>query len=98
MVTINVLLLLLICISIIADDRLIEVAQSPDYQWNGVALTKTNRIFAAFPRLYLDVTISVGEILSNNILKPIPDGDWNTFNPTNSSENPEKRFVNVNAI
>ncbi|CAF0851885.1 unnamed protein product [Rotaria sordida] len=32
--------------------------------------------------------------LSNNI----PDGDWNTFNPTNSFENPEKRFVNVNAI
>jgi hypothetical protein len=40
---INVLLLLLISIVIIADDRLIEVAQSPDYQWNSVALTKTNR-------------------------------------------------------
>jgi hypothetical protein len=99
MLVINVLLLLLlICIVIIADDRLIEVAQSPDYQWNGVALTKSNRIFAAFPRLYLDVTISVAEILPNNTLQPIPGGDWNTFNPTNSSENPEKRFVNANAI
>jgi hypothetical protein len=36
--------------------------------------------------------------LSSNTIKLIPDGDWNTFNPTNSSENPEKRFVNVNAI
>jgi hypothetical protein len=31
-------------------------------------------------------------------LIPIPGGNWNTFNPTNSSENPENRFVNVNAI
>ena len=29
---------------------------------------------------------------------PIPGGYWNTFNPTNSSENPQIRFVNVNAI
>ncbi|CAF4226449.1 unnamed protein product, partial [Rotaria sordida] len=36
--------------------------------------------------------------LSSNTIKLIPDGDWNTFNPTNSFENPEKRFVNVNAI
>jgi hypothetical protein len=32
------------------------------------------------------------------VLKPIPGDEWNTFNPTNSSENLEKRFVNVNAI
>jgi len=96
MILINIFLLLLICVDIIADDqRLIEVAQSPNYQWNGVALTKTNRIFAAFPRSYQDVTISVAEILPNKSLIPIPGGNWNTFNPTNSSEN---RFVNVNAI
>ncbi|CAF2587466.1 unnamed protein product [Rotaria sp. Silwood2] len=34
----------------------------------------------------------------SNTIKLIPDGDCNTFNPTNSSENSEKRFVNVNAI
>jgi sugar lactone lactonase YvrE len=84
--------------NIIADDRLIEVAQSPDYQWNGVALTKTNRLFAGFPRSLQDVTLSVAEILPNNSLRPIPGGDWNTFNPINSSENAEKRFVNVNAV
>ncbi len=44
------------------------------------------------------MTISVAEILPNKSLIPIPGGNWNTFNPTNSSENPENRFVNVNAI
>jgi len=75
MILINILLWLSTSIVINADDRLIEIAQSPDYQWNGVALTKANRIFASFPRLYQNVTLSVAEILSNNNLKPIPGGD-----------------------
>ncbi|CAF3555619.1 unnamed protein product [Adineta steineri] len=98
MIIIHLFYLLLIFQTIVGDNRLIEVAQSPDYQWNGVALTKTNRIFAAFPRATGDVTLSVAEILSNNILKPYPGGDWNTFNPTTSYDNPDKRFVNINAI
>ena len=99
MISTYVLLLLTICIGIIADDpRLVEVAQSTDYHWNGVALTKTNRIFAALPRLYQNTTISVAEILTDKTLKPIPGGSWNTFDPRNSSGNPESRFVNVNAI
>ncbi|CAF0727874.1 unnamed protein product [Adineta steineri] len=84
--------------NVIADDRLIPVAESPVYQWNGVALTKANRMFAAFPRALGDVTLSVAEILSNNTLKPIPGGDWNTFNPTNSSNDAGNRFVNINAV
>jgi len=36
--------------------------------------------------------------LLSNTIKLIPGSDWNTFNPTNSSKNAEKRFVNVNAI
>ena len=84
--------------NVIADDRLIEVAQSPDYQWNSIALTKNNRMFASFPRSIGDVTPSVAEILPNNVLSPFPGGEWNTFNPTISSENAENRFVNVNAV
>ena len=99
MLLFDVLIFLLTCVIIMTDDSgLIEVAQSFDHQWNGVALTKTNRIFAAFPRQYQNATISVGEILPNKSLIPIPGGDWNTFNPENSSTNPESRFVNVNAI
>ena len=92
------LLFVLIPMNIIGNDRLIEVAQSPEYQWNGVALTKTNRIFAAFPRSLGDVTLSVAEILSDKSLVPYPGDNWNTFNPTSSFDNPEERFVNVNAI
>ncbi len=90
----------LICPNIVADDDLIEVVQSPDYQWNGIAITKSNRMFASFPRSTSDVTLSVAEIFYNNILVPFRGGDWNTFNPTTttSSENPDKRFINVNAI
>jgi len=75
MILINILLLLLISNVIIGDDRLIEIAQSPDYQWNGVALTKTNRIFGSFPRSYQDVILSVAEILSNKSLMLIHGGD-----------------------
>ena len=87
-----------VIVTIIADDRLIEVAHSTDYQWNGIALTKYNRMFAGFPRSMGDATVSVAEVTSNNILVPFPGGEWNTFNPSTSAENPEKRFVNVNAV
>lgn len=81
-----------------AQNQLIEVAQSPEYQWNGVALAQNNRMFAAFPRQIGDATISVGEILPNNQIKPFPGAEWNTFNPQTSNENPENRFVNINAV
>lgn len=94
----NVLLWFSIYMSIVADNHLIEVFRSPEYQWNGVAITKNNRIFAGFPRALGDTTISVAEILLNDSLVPFPGGEWNTFHPTTSSTNPEKRFVNVNAV
>ncbi|CAF1389975.1 unnamed protein product, partial [Didymodactylos carnosus] len=89
---------LLIFTHVNAQNQLVEVATSPEYQWNGVALTKNGRMFAGFPRSVSDATISVAEILPTNVMKALPGGDWNTFNPINSTENVENRFVNVNAI
>ena len=96
----SIILLLLwsICQSVFGDDRLVEVAQSPEYHCMGIALSKTNRIFAALPRYINDVTLSVAEITSSNILTAFPGGRWNTFNPASSFENPEERFVNINAV
>lgn len=94
----NLLIYFFICTVVVADDRIIEIAQSPDHQWNGIALTKNNRMFASFPPSAGDVTLSVAEILDHNVLSPFPGGEWNTFNPTTSSQNVENRFVNINAI
>lgn len=87
-----------ICRNAFADDRLVEAAQSPEYHCMGIALSKTNRMFAALPRYINDITLSVGEFTSSNILTAFPGGRWNTFNPINSTDNPEERFVNVNAV
>ena len=84
--------------NVVADDRLVEVAQSPEYHCMGIALSKSNRMFAALPRYINDVTLSVAEITSSNILTAFPGGRWNTFNPTSSTDNPEERFINVNAV
>ena len=87
-----------VCQNVFADDRLVEVVQSPEYHCMGIAVSKTSRIFAALPRYINDVTLSVAEITSTNILTAFPGGRWNTFNPTSSTDNPEERFVNVNAV
>ena len=94
----NLLIYFFIYTVVVADDRIIEIAQSPEHQWNGIALTKNNRMFASFPRSTGDVTLSVAEILANSVLSPFPGGEWNTFNPTTSSQNVENRFVNINAV
>jgi hypothetical protein len=80
------------------DNELIEVAISPQYQWNGVAVSLNGRVFASFPRWLGDETISVGEIFTNGTIKPFPGGDWNAWSPLQSPENPANRFVSVNAV
>jgi hypothetical protein len=80
------------------NNGLIEVAVSPHYQWNGVAVSPHGRLFASFPRWLNDETISVGEILTNGTIRPFPGGDWNTWHPKQSSEHPGHRFISVNAI
>jgi sugar lactone lactonase YvrE len=80
------------------NNGLIEVAVSPHYQWNGVAVSPHGRLFASFPRWLSDETISVGEILTDGTIRPFPGGDWNTWHPKQSSEHPGHRFISVNAI
>lgn len=77
--------------------RLIEVATSKQYQWNGVAISPDGRVFASFPRWLSDKTISVGEILKDGIIRPFPGGEWNTWSPADP-KNPGNRFVSVNAV
>lgn len=78
--------------------HLIEVASSPRHQWNGIAVATDGRLFASFPRWLRDDTISVGEILKDGTIRHYHGGDWNTWSPDHSPENPNRRFVSVNAV
>jgi hypothetical protein len=72
-----------------------EFARSPRYQWNGVAVSRSGRVFASFPRWLSDDTISVGEIRKDGSIVPIPGGAWNAWHKGNS---PKTAFVSVNAV
>jgi hypothetical protein len=76
----------------------LEVIATSPHQWNGVALSPGGRMFASFPRWLDDETISVGEILEGGDVRPFPGGDWNTWRPELSPEDPGSRFVHVNAV
>ncbi|MGP8246954.1 MAG: L-dopachrome tautomerase-related protein, partial [Bryobacteraceae bacterium] len=72
-----------------------EFARSPRYQWNGVAVSKSGRVFASFPRWLSADTISVGEIRKDGSIVPIPGGAWNLWR---KGEAPKTAFVSVNAV
>ena len=72
-----------------------EFALSPRYQWNGVAVSKSGRVFASFPRWLSDDTISVGEIRKDGSIVPIPGGAWNAWR---KGQSPGTAFVSINAV
>lgn len=74
---------------------LIEVAQSPELMWNGVAVSKSGRLFASFPAMAGTETIGVGEILPDGGIRPYPGGGWNTYKKGDPTA---ERFVGVNAV
>jgi hypothetical protein len=76
--------------------ELIEVARSPHFIWNAVALTRNGRIFVGMPRWPgFNGTPSVAEVMPDGSLVPYPGGEWNTWSPGRSVEN---AFVCVNTI
>ena len=54
------------------------VADFPDRQITGVAVSETGRIFVNLPRWNTDVPVSVGE-LKNGRIEPYPDTAWNAW-------------------
>jgi hypothetical protein len=76
--------------------ELIEVARSPRFIWNAVALTKAGRVFVGMPRWPgFESTPSVAEVMPDGSLAPYPGGDWNDWKPGSSGEN---AFVSVNTV
>lgn len=58
--------------------RLEQVAYFPDQQITGVAVSRTDRIFVALPRLTVDVPVSLGEVIEGKI-HAFPDARWNGY-------------------
>lgn len=76
--------------------ELIEVARSPRFIWNAVALTRAGRIFVGMPRWPgFEGTPSVAEVMPDGSLAPYPGGEWNGWSAGSLVEN---AFVSVNTI
>ncbi len=76
--------------------ELIEVARSPRFIWNAVALTKVGRTFVGMPRWPgFEGTPSVAEVMPDGSLSPYPGGNWNGWSPGAPVED---AFVSVNTI
>ncbi|GLB51066.1 hypothetical protein NBRC110019_01050 [Neptunitalea chrysea] len=74
----------------------IEIAHFKGQQVTGVTVTDAGRIFANFPRWRTGVNNSVIEVFENDIPKPYPSAEWNTWeigNPVSDST-----FVAVQSV
>ena len=56
-----------------------EVAHFADYQVTGIAVSKTGRLFANFPRWSNDYKYAVTEVMPDSSTKPFPDEQWNSW-------------------
>src|SRR2546423_15484329 len=76
---------------IAAAAQLEEVANFPNQQVTGVAVSKSGRIFVNFPDWSDDHTISVAELVAGKA-KPFPNEEWNKPGPA------ESHFVCVQSV
>ena len=56
-----------------------EVAHFQEYQVTGIAVSKTGRLFANFPRWTNDYKYAVAEVAPDSSLTPFPDETWNSW-------------------
>ena len=79
-----------------AGAKLELVAEFPDRQITGVAVTETGRIFVNLPRWTTDVSVSVGELKNGRIIA-YPDGGWNGWRNA-APLAPEDHFICVQSV
>jgi len=73
--------------------ELLEIASS-DHQWTGLAISREGRKFVTFPRWSEAVSVSVGELLPNGIIRAFPDLEWNRW----YGIEPQNRFVCAQSV
>ncbi|MFG0273850.1 MAG: L-dopachrome tautomerase-related protein [Phycisphaerales bacterium] len=71
------------------------VAESPDRQWTGVAVSQAGRIFVNYPNWGGPYTNAVEELLPTGERVPYPDARWNGWTP---GADPAERFVCVQSV
>ena len=72
----------------------LELVATSDYQWTGVAVSQTGRIFVNFPRWSDDVPISVAELVDGKAT-PYPNAEINMWH---NGLDPTTHFVCVQAV
>lgn len=75
------------------------VASSREFQWTGVTVSHSGRMFVSYPRWNEPFDLSVAELAgsTSGALKPYPDEAWNRWDPRLRIA-PGTRFVCVQAI
>jgi sugar lactone lactonase YvrE len=71
-----------------------EVAESR-YQWTGIAVSKTGRVFVSFPRWSPNIPMSVGELDANGKVRAYPNEELNSWL---LGEDPKAKFVCVQSV
>lgn len=80
-------------LAVIASSPLDVVAEFPNQQVTGVAVSRSGRIFANFPYWSDGHTVSVVELGPGGEQRPYPNADWNRM-----SRAPMERFVCVQSV
>ena len=71
-----------------------QIAESPDFLWNGVACTSQGDLFASFPA-WLGPSPGVMQVHRSGRLQSFPGNAWNEWTP---GKDPSTSFVDVNSI
>jgi len=77
-----------------------RIAWFPEQQNTGVAVSKSGRIFASFPRISMDVETSLAELVDGKLVT-YPSKAWNGYRNANArtqGNDPAQQFVTAQAI
>ncbi|MBL8764666.1 MAG: SMP-30/gluconolactonase/LRE family protein [Phycisphaerae bacterium] len=72
----------------VAKGRMEPVARSDGYQWTGLAISRSGRMFASFPRWNEPFASSVVELRRDGAWAPFPNEAWNRWNPADTAGAP----------
>ena len=76
--------------------QLTEVYRNNDFQFTGISVSKTGRLFINFPRWSPEYRDGVIEVMPDGTAKPFPNEDWNRWDLTPPTAS--QHFVCVQSV